>query len=328
MRLKSFSAASLPEAMKAVRAHFGPDAVILSTVNEGSDGQVRVTAALEEDGQDGLVSASSEPDVWNAIDGLAAALSYHRVPQGLLDRLLEATPSAKALDLAMAGALDTVLSLQPFSAKTVQRPLLMIGSPGAGKTSSAAKLSVLAKLAGRQTTLITMDGAKAGGRDQIAVFAQALQTELLEAKDAESLARVIDVQPEARFIVIDTPGANAFNQAEVETLGAIAEAANAEPVLVLPAGGDALDSAEIAQAFSTLGSLKLIATKLDAARRLGGVLSAAFAANCTIIAGGVAPQIAGGMVPLNPVALARLMLLEGSAPTEDINLSESLRAAR
>ena len=48
MRLKSFTADSLPAAMRLVRDMLGPDAVILSTQPADSGRGVRVTAALED----------------------------------------------------------------------------------------------------------------------------------------------------------------------------------------------------------------------------------------------------------------------------------------
>ena len=79
-------------------------------------------------------------------------------------------------------------------------------------------------------------------------------------------------------------------------------------MLVLAAGGDVLESAECAVAFSEAGAGRLIATKLDISRRLGGVLSAADAGRLALAAAGVSPNIGDGLAPINPVSLARLIL--------------------
>ena len=218
MRLKSFTGASLPEAMKAVRNHFGPDAVILSTIDDGPGGQVRVTAALDDDAPEATDEAA--PAALAAVDTLAAALSFHRVPQGLADRMLAAAATIGAEDavLGLAGALDAEFGFKPFAAETETRPLLLLGPPGGGKTSSAAKLCALAKLAGRETTLITMDVAKAGGRDQISIYAGALQAHVLEAADPDALARCVGAVDKDRLVIIDTAGANAFVPLDLDPL--------------------------------------------------------------------------------------------------------------
>ena len=328
MRLKSFTAASLPEAMQAVRAHFGPDAVILSTIDESADGRVRVTAALEAETPKAPAAAAADP--LTTLDTLSKSLAFHRVPSGLSDRVLSAAGARPAEDAnaALSGALEAEFGFKPFDPETETGPLLLFGPPGGGKTSCAAKLCTLVKLAGRKTNLITMDGGKAGGRHQIAAFAVALDSKLLEATDADSLARALGKLDKSALTVIDTPGANAFDSLDLAGLQEALEASGATPVLVLPAGGDALDDAETAQAFAELGRLRLIPSKLDTARRLGGLLSAAFTGDALLSAGGIAPQIAGGLVPLTPDSMARLLLPDGVVPAENPQITEPLRAAR
>jgi flagellar biosynthesis protein FlhF len=72
---------------------------------------------------------------------------------------------------------------------------------------------------------------------------------------------------------------------------------------VLPAGGDAAESAELAAALAGTGATLLIATRLDVARRLGGILAAA-AAGLALAEAGIGPGAADGLVPLTPDLLA------------------------
>ena len=81
MRLKSYSAASLPEAMKLVRDALGADAVILSTQPGENGTGVRVTAALEDSPLDDL-HFDDAPAAYFDVDTIAEALSFHRVPAG------------------------------------------------------------------------------------------------------------------------------------------------------------------------------------------------------------------------------------------------------
>jgi flagellar biosynthesis protein FlhF len=88
------------------------------------------------------------------------------------------------------------------------------------------------------------------------------------------------------------------------------EAARGAPVLVLPAGLDAEESAETARAFHLLGCRHLLPTRLDAARRLGGVLAAA-AADLALTEAGIGQEVADGLAPITPAWLAQR--LEGRA---------------
>src|SRR3990170_3854936 len=108
MRLRSFTGKTLPEAMRRVREALGPDAVILSTQPADSGGGVRITAALEESPFEDFDLGDTGTGL-HAIDDITEALAYHRIPPGLLDRLIGAAANLSAPDpiLALAGALDS-----------------------------------------------------------------------------------------------------------------------------------------------------------------------------------------------------------------------------
>jgi len=87
---------------------------------------------------------------------------------------------------------------------------------------------------------------------------------------------------------------------------------------VLPAGGDAAESAELAAALAGTGATLLIATRLDVARRLGGILAAA-AAGLALAEAGIGPGAADGLVPLTPDLLAaRLQRSADNAAKPDL----------
>lgn len=315
MRLKSFIAASIPEAMALVRDQLGANAVILSTQNDAVSGKVKITAALEEEPLDELSPEGAGPEslseALHSLDQLAEALEHHRVPLGLADRMLSAAGDLTTPEgpLALAGALDAVLKFSAPPDGGDGRPIMLVGPPGAGKTATAAKLCVRARRTdGEPACLITMDGDKAGGLAQIAAFSEALDAPLQRADTPEDLAALLPEGSLDRLVVIDTPGCNPLDGKAGAALARAAEAASARMVLVLGAGGDVLEAAEWAETFAGWGATRLIATKLDISRRLGSVLSAADAGALALCGVGISPNIGGGLTPVNPVSLARLLL--------------------
>ena len=76
---------------------------------------------------------------------------------------------------------------------------------------------------------------------------------------------------------------------------------------MLPAGLDPAEAAETAQAFRALGARHLLPTRLDAARRLGGVLAAA-AAGLALTEAGIGQDPAGDLAPIDPAWLAARLL--------------------
>lgn len=323
MRLKSFTAATLPEAMRLVRNDMGPDAVILSSQPGENGHSVRITAALENSPLDELHFAPDSNGL-SPIDEISKALTYHRVPPGLFDRLIGTASALPAADtvMALAGALDSELGFAPLPESCkLDRPIMLIGPPGAGKTATAAKLGARARLADEKISLITLDTVKSGGLAQISTFARVLEARLEPVGDIDDLAEAVRACPKEHLVVIDTVGANPFDDADMDHLGLAVAAAGAEPILVLPAGGDPADCAESAMAFSRVGARQLIATKLDVARRFGGILSAALAGGMALLAAGMSPNIGDGLHPVNPVALARLLLPGRAGAQEQAEIS-------
>jgi flagellar biosynthesis protein FlhF len=301
MRLRTFTAASMSEAMALVRARLGGDAIIVST-EEGDDGLMRVTAAIEPAE---LPPASNGPDV---IDTLSEALAEHGVAPTLVEKVLGAALPFETEDplLALSGALTSVFRFAPIDGK--ERPLLMVGPPGAGKTVSIAKLAARAVMAGKPVRLVTADIVRAGGIEQLEAFARVLKLPLHRAESAPRLAPLARQGAAQELVLIDTPGINPYSAGDRRELTLLIEASGGEPVLVLPAGGDSFDSIEMARIFRDLGASRMIITRLDMVRRLGSVIAAADALNLAFAEAGVSADIASGLAPIDPVILARFLL--------------------
>src|SRR3546814_10008966 len=94
--------------------------------------------------------------------------------RGLADRILNLAAGHAAGDwtMAFAAALDHTLSFKALGDLGPERPVMLIGPSGAGKTVTAAKPCACARLAEARSLPTTMDAAKAGGRGQGETFAQ------------------------------------------------------------------------------------------------------------------------------------------------------------
>jgi flagellar biosynthesis protein FlhF len=304
MRLRTFTAPSIAEAMRQVRTALGEDAVILSTEQAGKS--VKLTAAIEpSQGARNAAPAAAEPT-----DDLAAALHYHGVPKALADRLLatagdlEGGNSQQALTAALRARFD----FRPLIERKPGKPILLAGLPGAGKSSTLAKLAARAKVNGWAVTAITCDLAKAGAVEQLAIYAKALEIPAYRAKDAATLSRAIAKADDSDLILIDTLGTSPLKEGDLAQLRALAHAASAEIVLVMAAGGDVVESAELAAGYAEAGATRLIATKIDVARRYGGILAAAEAGRLAFSGLSTSPEIASGLGALRADQLCRLIL--------------------
>ena len=319
MRLRTFTAPTIADAIQCVRDELGPDAVMLSTQRLGRGGGVKVTAGIETVESSSAGLAQGARAAIEAIDAVGAALEFHGLPLPIADRLLAAAADLPADDaaLALAGALDARFGFAPIvggpgfaDSSVALRPVMLVGTPGVGKTASVAKLATRARLAGRLVTAVTCDILRAGAVEQLATYTRLLQIPAFRAKDAATLVRALGTAPAGALLLIDTVGSNPLDPRDMRALAELIDAAKPDLALVLAAGGDVAESAECAAAFAELGATRLIATRIDAARRLGGVLAAADVGRLSFAEFGVSPQIGDGLLPVNPVSLARLLLPE------------------
>lgn len=347
MRLKTYCAGSMAEAMQLVRKDMGRDAIIVATHQEAPGAEVQVTAAVEtdEDDGEGLLSgwddggdepaASAESGGRNRRAGgdegglLHRELRYHGVPAELADRLsrLGARFSAGDPVMALAGALDEAFTFSPLADLPLARPLMLVGPPGAGKTIAAAKLMTRARRAERPFAAVTTDTRRAGGVEQLQAFTAILGAELIAGDETEALAAAVEAAGD-RELYIDTAGANPYEAEDLETLRAQVRSLRAEPVLVLPAGNDPLEAADIARAFASVGARRMIATRLDMSRRFGSLLAAAAAGQLAFAGVGISPFVADGIATLNPLSLARLLLPATAAAAAAPSSSKLREAAR
>jgi flagellar biosynthesis protein FlhF len=299
MRLRSFTGRTMSEAMGQVREHLGPEAIIVST-QEDETGDMCVTAALD------LADIEAAEPHSDVIDALGEVLAAHGLSPERIDRILTATLPYHAQEpvAALSSALAAVFAFKPLAVEK-QRPLILVGPPGAGKTVTIAKLAARHVMTGEPVRLVSADTLRAGGVDQLDAFAKILKLPLAIAHDARDLATLVSGGPRT---LIDSPGINPWSAGDRRDLRALISASDAEPILVLGAGGDTVDVAEMAGIFRELGCARLIVTRLDMVRRLGSILTAADGLHLTFAEAGISGDIADGITPFTPVLLARLLL--------------------
>jgi flagellar biosynthesis protein FlhF len=178
----------------------------------------------------------------------------------------------------------------------------------------------------RRVGVITADNVRAGANAQLAAFTDILKIELLSARGPESLRRAVDESAGRYDIVfIDSPGLNPFKQSDLDYLGSLIEAANVEPILVLAAGSDANEAAEVGAAFGSVGATRLLATRLDTTRRLGSIMAAADAAPLMFCDVSASPRVVNGVSPINANVMARMLLpaTNTTPQTQPVSRSEA-----
>ncbi len=346
MRLKTFTGADMKTVMAEVRRALGPDAIIVSVEQGKRVGGVRVTAAVEDgaypiappaepvvpetlpDERPAPSAPRARPPASRkprssgprapAAAGfdpgeLKAVIAHHGLPFDLAERVVEIALSRHSLGLidALAKAFEALVRFQPL-VLPASRPFFLVGPPGAGKTVTTAKLAAESLLFGHRVRLITTDTWKSGGVQQLETYAQRMELPLAVADSPERLQRLagdaIRATGSARvdLVLIDSFGTNPFDMEELEQLAGYLKALPVDPLLVLPAGMDPAEAADVARIFAELGARRLIMTRLDSVRRLAAVLTATRAGQLALAGWSASPYLADAIVPPSPYRLAEL----------------------
>jgi flagellar biosynthesis protein FlhF len=262
--------------------------------------------------QDNLTETALKPaaraaETMPARQHLEAALRAQGLAASQIRKLLAQAAPFDEGDPAthLARALARLYLFNPLSTAKTGR-FMLVGAPGSGKTLAVAKLAFRAQAAGCRVRLVTCDAARSGGIEQLRHFSRNLGIEVETASGKEQLA---SLGPNGgALVLIDSAGINPYSPAERQELETLANAAKAEPLLVLAAGGDPADTVETAHIFRDIGCQRFLATRLDIIHRLGSVMAVPEALGIAFAEALALPAPDNGLAAFSPDHLARLLL--------------------
>ena len=314
MRLKSFYANTMTEAMQLIRDTLGDEAVIVSSRQEAGGG-VRVTAALEQDTDIGFErDGGQNGDDWLQYD--METDDEDAVAEELTDVLLKHAATSDTIDLvvssainmglttprvAMMAAFEHLFRFEPITKGKMEKPLMMVGLAGAGKTLAVAKFATRAVVNDVSVRVMSADTKRAGGVPQLEAFTKVLGVQIDKIRSSDELKAAIQKAKAdgVEQILIDMPGVNAFDVEDMRFVAKYMKAADAQGLLVMQSGLEADEMGEIARAFSLMGVARMMPTRLDVARRLGGLLAAAERGGMAFAQGSHTEAVAEGLKPLS-----------------------------
>ena len=319
MKLKSFFADSIEDAIGLARREMGPDAMLVHSKRSGAEarhlGAYEVVCAADSDsaiepGKPAAPRTQPAPSVeklvaevcdlrqqmerlcrsltrcGSGMAGVAADADLAAVFASLTEAELDAdlvyeivsrignacSPGALRDQLRRLVRVDAALG-RPESNRRIA---VLVGPPGAGKTSALVKLAVQYGISlRRRVQFLSLDTYRIGASDAVQSYAAILGAGCQVLDTAHALPHALAEHRLAELILVDTPGLSR-NELDEELAQTIAHLPDLDTHLVLPASMRARDLKRTSEQYSIFNPGKLLFTRLDETETFGPILNQSF----------------------------------------------------
>ncbi len=324
MRIKSYFAKTITEAMERARVELGPDAMIIASNKTTGDTQRLGTYEVVFGLNDAPVAAEKAPPP--ATEGLERLRARMEDMRKSVSKKREQVAAAKTpvagriagvlkkngfpVDLAdelgssvqnrcrdgkqdILGGLRAELNARVRVAPKPGTTVALVGPAGSGKTTTLVKLAITWGIAKRRPVrLISTDTYRLGGTDLLRRYAEAMGVAFEAPANLDLLQRALMNEERGGLTLIDTPGLSANNADSNAALGNfLAKRADVDVHLVLPAFAGCDELSGMAARSKAFLPSKLLFTGLDNCSNAGPMLAFALQNETPISFLGSGPEI-------------------------------------
>ncbi len=181
------------------------------------------------------------------------------------------------LDHYVVSVISGMINTSKFEVNKNKKPKIisLIGPTGVGKTTCIAKLAVISKILHKlDVGLISIDTYRLGALDQLRIFSEVSNIDLLVAYEPNEMPKLISKFKKKDLIFIDTVGRSQKNTILLKGIKDFLDAVKTdETYLVLNSAASTKNLNDVASKFKGIGFDGLIFTKLDEAVTYGNILN-------------------------------------------------------
>ena len=181
------------------------------------------------------------------------------------------------IDSYVLSSIASIISTTKFEVNKKGRPkkVALVGPTGVGKTTCIAKLAVISKiLHNLDVGLISIDTYRLGALDQLRIFSEISNIEMLVAYEPSDIPKLINPFKKKDVIFIDTAGRSQKNIDQLEKTNEFLTAAKVDDTyLVLSSTGTTKNLYDVADKFKLFQYNSVIFTKIDEAVTFGNILN-------------------------------------------------------
>lgn len=187
-----------------------------------------------------------------------------------------------------------------------KKPVVVVGSPGCGKTSTIGKLAIILKSLKKNVSVVTLDTHKAGSISQLSTYLSPLDIKLHQGYDAYLKQKEEAIRFD-KILLVDTPGVNILDSEGQDYCFKLSEKIRDPLTLVMPNDMSAAIAYDVAKEFKGYNAQYLIGTRFDVGNTFGTFVNNAYYHQIKPVLFSNSPKIKSGLFILSARRLLGLM---------------------
>ncbi len=331
MHLKRYRMPTVREALAAVRADLGPDALVLSTrlvAKRGIPGwlgarEVEVTAAAARPSVSETRPPAAPPrqGARAAEREVVARLKAAGLDPDLASEVLANVPRAgrRATSIqALQQALADVLAATAAGDEVLGPIDVFVGPPGAGKTTTIAKIAAQERARhGRKVGLVAADGYRVGAVEQLRLYADIIGSAFQVVRAAAEMEQVLTTRS-ACPVLVDTAGRSPRDRIARQMFDQVAGRQGVRTHLVIPAATSVAGLDRLLGAFHHVRPDRVVLTRLDESESVSRLIASLRQRQLPVSYLGTGQRVPEDLVRATPPALAACLLGEGPVQAGEV----------